>query len=166
MPKADSTRTYTLANTQPVDSPDKLVSWWARDTVSIRYYPYKVMRVSRELTAGLDILCFKLANNLALPDFKVELTRQYTHVWPDLPSTIQRATANNLYGFLMLSEAWEKDAQNQLAQTPQFSDVQISALREGGEKWPLAAKRPSPFREPQDSIGLQRLFDSIFTLIR
>lgn len=166
MTKADSTRTYTLANTEPVSDPAQLVAWWARDTVSNRYYPYKVKRVRRELKEGLDILYFQLATQPELPVFKVELTRQYTHVWPDLPSTIQRATADGLYGFLMLSAAWETDAQNQLAQTPNYNGFQLTTLREGGEKWPIAAKRPMPAMPPQESIGMKRLFDSIFTFIR
>ncbi|MFP2926225.1 hypothetical protein ACLESO_13605 [Pyxidicoccus sp. 3LG] len=163
-----STRTYTLANTEPVTDPAQLQLWWARDTISIRYYPYKVKRVGRSLIEGLglDILHFQLATQPELGVFKVELTRQYTHVWPDLPSTIQRAKDDGLYGFLMLSEAWETDAQNQISQAPTYNGFQVKTLREGGEKWPIAAKQPAPPAPQQESIGVQRLFERIFTLNR
>lgn len=164
MIKAESNRSYALANTQPVTNRDDLQVWWYRDTVSTRYYAYKVKRV--RLEPGEDnmlFLHFKLARREDLPDFKVEMTRQTAQVWPDLPSTIQLAKQDGLYGFLMLSANWEMAAQSELARIPEFSTVNITDLREGGEKWPIAAKPASAvLKTLWESAGLPPVLEKIF----
>jgi hypothetical protein len=165
MSKADSTESYTLADTTPKTSAADLKLWWHRDvTIWTRYFAYKVKRTLLEQGEdGMVFLHFKLAHREDLPDFKVELTRQYTHVWPDLPSTIQLAKQDNLYGFLMLSETWEKSAQSELAKIPDYSNVRVVDLREGGEKWPLAARNTRAlFKAMRESAGLPPLVEKLF----
>jgi hypothetical protein len=136
MPLASATPVYDAADVEPKAHPDELKLWWSRGNSA--YYPYKVKMVERQRVDGLDFLLFKLARNEALGPFKVELTRQTAYVWSDLPSTVQKATPERPYGFLLLSDDWEIEVQEKL--TGLGSPVKVQELREGGGKWPLSAE--------------------------
>jgi hypothetical protein len=148
MTTAYSISSYANANTQPTATADELKLWWARDTVSTQYYPYRVKVENRQVSGNLDILSFRLARNELLGPFEVDLVMQHAHVWRDLPSTAQLVTDRHrtenpprVYGFLMLSEAWETAANARLAQLAQAADgFSVAGYREAGEKWPFSAQ--------------------------
>ncbi|MFY2562962.1 hypothetical protein ACN469_35540 [Corallococcus terminator] len=143
-PKADSTSAFGAADTKPKASAEELKYWWHRNTIGPRFHPYIVKRVREERTdEGLRNFYFQLVRMEAwkepgdetpLKTFHVELTSQYQICWPDLPSTAPLATDDKPYGFLMLSERWEANANVGLR-----AGLSVTSLRETGNKWPIAA---------------------------
>ncbi len=136
MPLASDTPVYDVADLQPKGSAEELKLWW--NPVGSAYYPYRVKMEQRTPVDGLDFLSFRLARDESLGVFKVELTQQTAYVWPYLPSTVQNATDQLRYGFLLLSEDWELEVQEKL--TADEKNVKVHELREGGGKWPLSGE--------------------------
>lgn len=173
MTAANSTSNYANANTQPTATVDELKLWWARDTISPQYYPYRVKVEGRQLSGGMDILHFRLARSESLGPFRVDLAMQHAHVWPDLPSTAQLVTDKHrtenpprVYGFLMLSQAWETSANALLVQLAQAaSGFSVAGYREEGEKWPFSARFAQVLRAEVQGDPMQArllgLYDSI-----
>jgi hypothetical protein len=143
MSDVTSNEDYYLAQVKPSTDLTQLKVWWRRPLSPTFYTAYLVRLVLRSTStsAKSDLLTFRLARNEDLGDFHVDLKDNPIHVWPDLPSTIQLATASNQYGFLLLSEEWETAEEARLNQPPRPPDqyVDLGAFGEGGGKWPIAA---------------------------
>ncbi|NPC45934.1 hypothetical protein D7Y27_13640 [Corallococcus sp. AB004] len=132
-----STEDYYRADISTKKHPDELGAWWFKNWVRL-YNAFKVRFESRttDLQQKKDLLTFRFARNEALGPFYVDLKDDYRFVWSDLPSTIQFATKDAPYGFLLLSPEW-------VATQSQTVGTNLGAFAEGGGKWPIGAGEKS-----------------------
>ncbi|MBZ4416192.1 hypothetical protein [Myxococcus sp. RHSTA-1-4] len=133
MAETGSSTDYYLANVVTKKTPDELNVWWLRELLPI-YHAFKVKFEGRRtsLAEKDDILSFRLARDENLGVFHVDLKDQPDLVWSDLPSTVQFATSDAPYGYLLLSDKWV-DAQSATL------NVDLQKYIEGGGKWPIGA---------------------------
>jgi hypothetical protein len=139
MADTTSNTDYYKTNVAPAKSPDELSVWWFRDIQS-NYSAYKVKLANQVQSRGekKDVLVFRFAAREDLGPFEVDLKDQPSHVWPDLPSTIQFATSERPYGFLFLTQQWTRE-QTAVLRRRNPNEIDLKTLAEGGGKWPSSA---------------------------
>ncbi|NOK37612.1 hypothetical protein [Corallococcus exercitus] len=154
-----STDDYYRADISTKKHPEELGAWWFKNWVRL-YNVFKVKFESRtvDLQKKTDLLAFRFAQDENLGPFYVDLKDDYRFVWSDLPSTVQLATKDAPYGFLLLSPEW-------VAAQSQTVGANLGAFAEGGGKWPIAAGEKSLREFIQERVQDKKLQSQLIELL-
>lgn len=132
MPRVGSESSHRLSTLDPQDSPDKLKAWWKASKLD--HYKYRAYKVRVGPRSG-STLNFEFAGDAwkGHPQSKQAVDLSIiAHVYPDVPSTIQRAKEKD-YAFLLLTDSF-------VTSKTGLSEKELEdSFAEGGGKWPFGA---------------------------
>ncbi|MFP2895236.1 hypothetical protein [Corallococcus sp. 4LFB] len=153
-----STLDYYQADISTKKHPDELRAWWFKGLVLYDAFKVKFESRTTNLEKKQDILTFRFARDEQLGPFRVDLKDDYKFAWSGLPSTVQFATKEAPYGFLLLSPAW-------VASQSKTVGVNLRSFVEGGGKWPIGGGDKNQLKSILEQIEDKQLRDRLSDLL-